>query len=112
MEGGLKLLIKQFSHKETSTYSYLIASNFNNAILIDPVKDEIERYKKKLEDEHIRYSMFAFSIVSSRACNTNKTRTRIVCGKIFERPKVFFEIFSRVPSQDPGKITFFCFIKL
>ncbi len=54
MEGGLKLLIKQFSHKETSTYSYLIASNFNNAILIDPVKDEIERYKKKLEEFNLK----------------------------------------------------------
>ena len=45
MEGELKLLLRQFKHKATSTYSYLIASKLNNAILIDPVKEEIKKYQ-------------------------------------------------------------------
>ena len=50
MEGELKLLLRQFKHKATSTYSYLIASKLNNAILIDPVKEEIKKYQKKLKE--------------------------------------------------------------
>ena len=54
MEGELKLLLRQFKHKATSTYSYLIASKLNNAILIDPVKEEIKKYQKKLKEFNLK----------------------------------------------------------
>lgn len=50
MEGRLKLFFKQFFHKETSTYSYLVASKLNNAILLDPVKSEIKNYQENFKD--------------------------------------------------------------
>lgn len=50
MEGRLKLFFRQFFHKETSTYSYLVASKLNNAILLDPVKSEIKNYQENFKD--------------------------------------------------------------
>ena len=48
------MLFKQFKHEETSTYSYLIASKLDNAILIDPVKEEIKKYQKKLKEFNLK----------------------------------------------------------
>ena len=59
MEGELKLLLRQFKHKATSTYSYLIASKLNNAILIDPVKEEIKKYQKKLKEFNRMHASFS-----------------------------------------------------
>ena len=53
MEGELKLLLRQFKHRATSTYSYLIASKLNNAILIDPVKEEIKKSFKEKELQNV-----------------------------------------------------------
>ena len=75
MEGELKLLLRQFKHKATSTYSYLIASKLNNAILIDPVKEEIKKYQKKLKEFNLdlKYACLLYTSPSPR----DRTRSRM-----------------------------------
>lgn len=48
------MILKQFFENESSTYTYLLASNENReAVLIDPVFSEIENYKKFIEDHYL-----------------------------------------------------------
>ena len=48
------MIFHQFFEKESSTYTYLIASEqTHEAVLIDPVASEIESYAKKLNEHNL-----------------------------------------------------------
>lgn len=51
------MIIKQFLHKKTATYTYLVADeNCRDALLIDPVKDDFERYLNAIGQLNLKLS--------------------------------------------------------
>lgn len=46
--------IKRFIEQETKTQTYLVVSDINSAVIIDPVYQEVERYLSFLELENIK----------------------------------------------------------
>jgi glyoxylase-like metal-dependent hydrolase (beta-lactamase superfamily II) len=43
------LLIEQFFDKESSSFTYLIASNEGGALLIDPLKNNLNKYEERID---------------------------------------------------------------
>tara|TARA_B100001059_G_scaffold129341_1_gene129232 strand:- start:10 stop:702 length:693 start_codon:yes stop_codon:yes gene_type:complete len=43
------LLIEQFFDKESSSFTYLIASNEGKALLIDPLKNNLNKYEERID---------------------------------------------------------------
>src|SRR5688500_12308799 len=50
----MPMIFRQMLERESSTYSYLLASQGREALLIDPVKEELPKYLRLIEELDLR----------------------------------------------------------
>ena len=50
-------MFKQLFDKESSTYTYILGSKKGNALIIDPVKENIETYQRLLKELNLNLSL-------------------------------------------------------
>jgi glyoxylase-like metal-dependent hydrolase (beta-lactamase superfamily II) len=81
------MIFHQFFEKESSTYTYLIASEqTHEAVLIDPVASEIESYAKKLNEHNLTlvYSLDTH-VHADHVTAANLLREKFGCKTVLHR---------------------------
>jgi len=81
------MIFHQFFENESSTYTYLIASEqTREAVLIDPVASEIERYADMLEQNNLKlvYSLDTH-VHADHVTAANLLRERFGCKTVLHR---------------------------
>ncbi|PRD26610.1 UNVERIFIED_CONTAM: Persulfide dioxygenase ETHE1-like protein [Trichonephila clavipes] len=81
------MIFHQFFEKESSTYTYLIASEqTHEAVLIDPVASEIESYAKKLNEHNLTlvYSLDTH-VHADHVTAANFLREKFGCKTVLHR---------------------------